>query len=207
MFFIRHVLPVAILSTAVGFIIALYILEPGELHLEWLKKTTPSIESVVRPMNNTSPSDLPKNIPEHLEEEVVTTEMRHPATRLEQAEDLAIDPVEKKIENTLEVDVSKIIREDAPRPNRKDVDPVLADKTNPTVLESEAEPEKVAAKPEAKPFREFTVRPGDSLSSIANKVYGNKHEYQRIINANRDRLPNPNKLLVGQKLRIPAINK
>lgn len=53
---------------------------------------------------------------------------------------------------------------------------------------------------------EYTVRTGDSLSRIAKKVYGNGRLWQRIYDANRDQLPNANKLRPGMVLKIPALD-
>lgn len=49
-----------------------------------------------------------------------------------------------------------------------------------------------------------TVASGDSLSSIAKTYYGKSHRWTLIFQANRDTLSAPEKLKVGQKLRIPA---
>jgi LysM repeat protein len=51
--------------------------------------------------------------------------------------------------------------------------------------------------------RTYQVKPGDSLSKIAKEFYGNANEYQRIFEANRDKLSDPNKVQVGQELVIP----
>ena len=47
------------------------------------------------------------------------------------------------------------------------------------------------------------VQPGDSLSAIALKIYGNAMRYPEIFEANRDQLSDPNLIYPGQKLRIP----
>lgn len=51
--------------------------------------------------------------------------------------------------------------------------------------------------------REYIIQPGDSLSTIAEKVYGDPSLYQQIFDANRSRLPTPNDLEVGLRLVIP----
>lgn len=51
--------------------------------------------------------------------------------------------------------------------------------------------------------REYTVRPGDTLSAIAKREYGSTAYVDFIIRANRDLLPDPDMLKVGQKLRLP----
>ncbi len=50
----------------------------------------------------------------------------------------------------------------------------------------------------------YTVQSGDSLSKIAKQFYGNASDYNKIFEANRDKLQNPDKIQVGQELVIPA---
>jgi LysM repeat protein len=50
----------------------------------------------------------------------------------------------------------------------------------------------------------YTVVKGDTLSKIAKEYYGNANEYMKIFNANKDQLKDPDKIQVGQVLRIPA---
>ena len=52
--------------------------------------------------------------------------------------------------------------------------------------------------------RTYKVQPGDSLSKIAKEVYGDATKYQRIFEANRDKLDNPDKIQAGQELVIPS---
>jgi len=49
----------------------------------------------------------------------------------------------------------------------------------------------------------YEVRGGDNLSKISKQFYGDPNEYMRIFYANRDKLSDPDKLQVGQKLSIP----
>ena len=51
----------------------------------------------------------------------------------------------------------------------------------------------------------YEVVSGDSLSKIAKREYGNASEWNRIYEANRDILKDPNKIYPGQKLKIPAL--
>ena len=51
--------------------------------------------------------------------------------------------------------------------------------------------------------RTYTVQSGDTLSKIAKEFYGNANSYNKIFEANRDQLDNPDKIKVGQKLVIP----
>jgi nucleoid-associated protein YgaU len=50
----------------------------------------------------------------------------------------------------------------------------------------------------------YTVKAGDTLSKIAKDIYGNANEYNRIFEANRDKLQSPDKIQVGQELVIPS---
>jgi len=52
-------------------------------------------------------------------------------------------------------------------------------------------------------FAQYTVQPGDTLSSIANQFYGDAALYQRLFEANRYQLSNPNLIFPGQVLRVP----
>ena len=44
---------------------------------------------------------------------------------------------------------------------------------------------------------------GDTLSKIAEKYYGDSSLYPQIFEANKNILTDPNKIKIGQKLRIP----
>ncbi len=44
---------------------------------------------------------------------------------------------------------------------------------------------------------------GDTLSKIALKYYGDASLYPQIFEANKDILTDPDKIMIGQKLRIP----
>ena len=49
----------------------------------------------------------------------------------------------------------------------------------------------------------YTVKSGDTLSKLAKHFYGDAQRYPAIFEANRDQLKDPDKIQVGQKLRIP----
>jgi nucleoid-associated protein YgaU len=50
----------------------------------------------------------------------------------------------------------------------------------------------------------YTVQKGDTLSHIAKEVYGKASGWNRIFEANRDQLDNPDLIQPGQVLKIPA---
>jgi nucleoid-associated protein YgaU len=49
----------------------------------------------------------------------------------------------------------------------------------------------------------YEVQPGDTLWKIAKEHYGDGNLYTEIFKANQDTLSDPDKIKVGQKLRIP----
>ncbi len=61
--------------------------------------------------------------------------------------------------------------------------------------------EVASAEPEA---RYVTVQKGDTLSKISKEQYGDPNRYQKIFEANRPMLKDPDKIYPGQVLRIPA---
>ena len=50
----------------------------------------------------------------------------------------------------------------------------------------------------------YVVVAGDSLSKIAQHEYGKAGEWNRIYEANRDTIKDPDRIYPGQKLRIPT---
>jgi LysM repeat protein len=50
----------------------------------------------------------------------------------------------------------------------------------------------------------YTVHPGDTLSAIAAHKYGSAADWPAVWWVNRHQVSNPNVLLVGQRLRLPA---
>ena len=52
--------------------------------------------------------------------------------------------------------------------------------------------------------RTYTVKAGDTLSKISKEFYGDPSRYQKIFEANRDKLENPDKIRAGQELTIPS---
>ena len=51
--------------------------------------------------------------------------------------------------------------------------------------------------------RTYTVQAGDSLSKISQHYYGKASEYNKIFEANRDKLDNPDHIRAGMTLVIP----
>lgn len=79
------------------------------------------------------------------------------------------------------------------------VDPSIAPVSAPAQAATAA-----AAPATATANKTYKVQPGDTLSKIAKEFYGNANEYNRIFDANRDKLQSADKIQVGQELVIPA---
>lgn len=53
----------------------------------------------------------------------------------------------------------------------------------------------------------YTVRPGDTLSRIAERLYGSSALWPKLQKWNQDRLPDRDQLIPGMKLRVPSIDQ
>lgn len=49
----------------------------------------------------------------------------------------------------------------------------------------------------------YTVQSGDTLSKIAKRFYGDAKLFPKIFEANRDQVSDPDKIRVGQSLKLP----
>ncbi|MEM1445976.1 MAG: LysM peptidoglycan-binding domain-containing protein [Planctomycetota bacterium] len=67
-----------------------------------------------------------------------------------------------------------------------------------------AEPREASGPPARPAAQTYTVQSGDNLSRIAEKMLGSRDRWQELYDANRDRLDTPDRVKVGQKLRIPG---
>ena len=52
--------------------------------------------------------------------------------------------------------------------------------------------------------QEYTVKSGDTLSKLAERFYNSMSKWEKIYEANKDTLKNPNYIYIGQKLMIPS---
>jgi hypothetical protein len=53
----------------------------------------------------------------------------------------------------------------------------------------------------------YTVKPGDTLSTIARHEYGKAADWAAVWWANRHQIADPNLITAGQRLRLPAAHK
>ena len=54
-------------------------------------------------------------------------------------------------------------------------------------------------------FDEYTIRYGDTLSGIADRLLGSPTRYRELYDANRDRIASPDRLQVGTTIRVPRL--
>jgi nucleoid-associated protein YgaU len=59
------------------------------------------------------------------------------------------------------------------------------------------------AKEEEEKVEFYEIVSGDTLSAIAKRYYGKASLYTRIHEANKELIPDPNKIYPGQKIKIP----
>ncbi len=83
-------------------------------------------------------------------------------------------------------------------PNKPDFSDVVSGSSSTAASPSGTAEEKASAT-----ARIYVVQGGDSLSKISKKFYGDANSWNRIFEANRDVVKNPDLIQPGWKLRIP----
>ena len=87
----------------------------------------------------------------------------------------------------------------------KKIDSQYSDLTADITVNSEVPaPQTASTAPGQQTGQKYTVQSGDTLSAIAQKFYGKASQYNKIFEANRDQLSDPNHVRAGQELVIPA---
>lgn len=66
-----------------------------------------------------------------------------------------------------------------------------------------AEPKESYAPARSKGGKTYTVKKGDTLQTISKQHYGTVNQWRKIYNANKSKIKDPNKVVVGTKLNIP----
>ena len=89
----------------------------------------------------------------------------------------------------------------------KQIDPAYADLTADIRVNSAIQAPAQAAQAQAvnstSSQRTYQVQAGDNLSKIAQQFYGKASEYNKIFEANRDKLDSPDHIKAGMTLNIP----
>ena len=73
----------------------------------------------------------------------------------------------------------------------------------PTAKVATAKPTPAAAAP-SEGAQEYTVVSGDTLSHLAQRFYGDHYQWNKIYEANKSTMKNPNFLFIGQRIFIPS---
>jgi len=100
----------------------------------------------------------------------------------------------------------------APSPVPSKNKPLFAEaKTKPITTEEKPKPvaKQVPASSENSvgSGQQYTVKAGDTLSRLAMQFYNSMNKWEKIYEANKEHLKNPNYIFIGQKLIIPADDK
>lgn len=66
------------------------------------------------------------------------------------------------------------------------------------------QPAAKASKPAAAETQQYTVKSGDTLSKLAERFYNTMAKWEKIYEANKEVVKNPNYIYIGMKLTIPA---
>jgi LysM repeat protein len=85
--------------------------------------------------------------------------------------------------------------------------PTQTDKTEVKITSDSTTPPKVAEDKSQSAMRTIVVLQGESLSRIANKIYGSKSKYILLYKANKDTLKDHNIIRAGQILKVPPLPK
>lgn len=126
------------------------------------------------------------------------------------ARDLNPEPADKaRILAKLAKGLDKVEAEEkaaaAPGGDAAKGDAAKAESAKPEPAKADSATDK-AASPHAEGPSRITISAGDSLWKIALKVYGDGELYSRLIDANRDKLPNPNVIVPGLVIDIPQFD-
>jgi NitT/TauT family transport system substrate-binding protein len=113
--------------------------------------------------------------------------------RTEATEPAAAPIATKERPAPVDAKAKAVTAEEKTKPIAKQV-PMPAEKTTTSVA---------TAKTTKSAAEEYTVKPGDTLSKLAQRYYNSMSKWERIYEANRDILKNPNYIYIGQKLMIP----
>ena len=161
--------------------------EPEVIKIEEPANTPEAEEKVVTPAVEEIKAEEPAEVEEKKTEEPAKVEEKkteEPAKVEEKKTEEPAKVEEKKTEEPAKVEEKKTEEPAKVEEKKADDGAMPPDPTNSTVYE---------------------VKPGDTLSGISHKVYGNAGFSNVIFRANADILKDPNKLRPGMKLIIPNL--
>jgi NitT/TauT family transport system substrate-binding protein len=84
---------------------------------------------------------------------------------------------------------------------------VVASKSAPAAEKAKPAPASAKTVPASNPkdgSQEYTIQAGDTLSRLAQRHYGDALKWNRIYEANKQAVKNPNYIFIGQKIMIPG---
>lgn len=229
MYILKHVLPLVILSIGVGFIAARLdfsqltgTFEPSQQKATQLEQVEPGLQPrtpTPRVMNKIAEPETVLQIEPPVEAESTDTYMEQidpDASDEGWSADHFLDIIhndkgaveaDSRVDGPVAAAIAKAAKRTEARANQ---DPYLsslldeASDLSVTVVVAIPGAGLVRNDPNGLADRFLIVEQGESLSEIANRVYGDPKAYQRIFNANRDVLTNPDMVSTGQQLRIPG---
>ena len=67
----------------------------------------------------------------------------------------------------------------------------------------DAAKQKIRDRAAAAKAKTYVIQAGDTLGKIAKQFYGDASRWKEIAEANKDQIPNPDKIQVGQEIKIP----
>ncbi len=104
-----------------------------------------------------------------------------------------------KVEDSIRINIPVTAQPDSIQPTR-----AQAQTHAPAGAQTGAQAVEQSRPPATEPESQFyTVKPGDTLSEIAQHFYGSASKYGAIFEANRPMLSDPDRIYPGQVLRIP----
>jgi nucleoid-associated protein YgaU len=91
-----------------------------------------------------------------------------------------------------------------PRPEKKpDLEARAEAARDALRLRAEDARERLRAQSRREAEKTYTVQAGDTLGKIAQSLYGDGSRWPEIYEANKDTIADPNRIEVGQELKIP----
>lgn len=96
---------------------------------------------------------------------------------------------------------------DVPAPAAAKDKVVVASKSAPPAEKAKPAPASAKTVPASSPkdgSQEYTIQAGDTLSRLAQRHYGDALKWNRIYEANKQTVKNPNYIFIGQKIVIPG---